>query len=792
LSPTAARLPSAPRLGKFELRRLLGRGGQSAVHLGYDTQLQREVAIKLLKKSAAGQSLLNEARSASRLRHANVVPIYEAGESEGSLYLVFEYVPGRTLDQLLREEGALPAARARELMIGILAAVEHAHAAGLLHRDLKPSNILIDVSGTPRVMDFGIATGVDAHSPDGLLGTPAYMAPEYIVSQTLSPQYDVFAAGLILYEMVFGRRAVSGDNAFQAMHQIANMPLVFPTDVSERADSGLLDVIAKATAKDRELRYPSAKVMREALEAQLRLAAEAAATATTPEAQQSTLDFLLRRMRVKSDFPAMSAAIDTIQRLASSDKADASTLSNSILKDFALTNKLLRLVNSAYYPLRSGERISTVSRAIVILGFNAVRSVALSLMLFDHIRDKKHADTLREEFLRANFRGILARDLGSSLVQAQTEEAFICALFLNLGRLLTHFYFWEEAEMIGRLMATEKCSEQAASLRVLGISYQDLGIGIARSWGFPDTIVQSMRKLPEGKPPRGSGPEQRLQLVSAFANELGGLLESAEPEQREAEIGRLVSRFGDALPLNPRQVAAVISQSVKGVQELAGTLGIDLRQSALRRRIADVPAGEASAPPGSHPVLEASPGLHLLGSEAAEPPPSRDSQAILSAGIQDISQALIADCPLADLLRIVAETIYRAVELRRVLICLRDARTGRMQARFGFGAAADAEVARFQFPLGGADLFNAILARDSDVLIRDAGEPKIAARLPDWYRQLYAAPSFIIFPIRIQNLPVAMIYADHERPGGISLAPAELSLLHTLRNQAALAIKQAR
>ncbi|HSW11474.1 MAG TPA: protein kinase, partial [Solimonas sp.] len=399
-------------IGKFEVRRLLGRGGQSQVFLAHDPDLQREVAIKRLNgRTAPGRtaSVHAEARTVSRLRHPNIVPIFEMGEQDGQVHLVFEYVAGQTLQQLLAQSGALPTRRAVELMAAVLEAIEQAHAEGIIHRDLKPSNILIEKDGRPRVMDFGIAAkpSPEPGLEQDLLGTPAYMAPEYVTHRVVTEQYDVFSAGLILYEMLCGRRAVQGDNPFQAIHQIANVPLVFPADAVERIDSRLHEILAKATAKEPELRYASAKQMREALQEYLKPTVETAADS----GHQSTLEFLLRRMRVKSDFPAMSTSINAIQRLAASDKADVNNLSNSILKDFALTNKILRLVNSAYYPNRSGERIRTVSRAIVMLGFDAVRGIAISLMLFDHIRDKKHAGALKEEFLRANLGGMLAREL---------------------------------------------------------------------------------------------------------------------------------------------------------------------------------------------------------------------------------------------------------------------------------------------------------------------------------------------------------------------------------------------
>jgi HD-like signal output (HDOD) protein len=168
--------------------------------------------------------------------------------------------------------------------------------------------------------------------------------------------------------------------------------------------------------------------------------------------QNSTLEFLLRRMRNKTDFPALSESIGKIQRMASSDTESISSVTNEILKDVALTNKLLRLVNSAHYA--RGDSIGTVSRAVVLVGFNGIRNMALSLVLLEHMQDKGNAHLLKEEFLRALMAGSIASQLGSTAKEG--EEALIGALFQNLGRMLSQFYFPEEADSIRKLVASPR------------------------------------------------------------------------------------------------------------------------------------------------------------------------------------------------------------------------------------------------------------------------------------------------------------------------------------------------
>jgi serine/threonine protein kinase len=330
------------KIGRFEILRELGRGAQSVVYLARDPHLQREVAIKTLHFSRPdpqqNQSLLEEARTVSQMRHPNIVPIFEAGEEAGDLYLVFEYVPGKNLGEYLRESGALSPVRAISVMQPVLDAIAHAHALGVIHRDLKPTNILLNEDGFARVMDFGIAARIEApqqSDAEVFTGTPAYMAPEYIDHQRINAQTDVFAAGLVFYELLTGHRAVQGTDLFQIMHQISSTDIRLPSDAG--VDERLSAILYKALERNPEQRYASVVSMREALEDYL----DPEEAPTTGGGAQGTIDFLLRRMRHKSDFPALSESVSTINKITASDKESVSNLSNSILKDFSLTNKIL-------------------------------------------------------------------------------------------------------------------------------------------------------------------------------------------------------------------------------------------------------------------------------------------------------------------------------------------------------------------------------------------------------------------------------------------------------------------
>src|SRR5215210_2565439 len=195
------RTPEPTRIGRFQILRTLGRGGQGEVYLAEDTQLKRRVAIKTLtlggvavkERAGRAQALLDESLIVGQLSHPNIVTLYDAGLDGQTPWLVFEYVEGKTLSATIKEGGALPPLRAADIAIQILKAVGFAHSKGVVHRDIKPANVMIN-GDTARVMDFGIAQAIQTQpSPDApFVGSPAYMAPEYIGGKPYTERSDLF------------------------------------------------------------------------------------------------------------------------------------------------------------------------------------------------------------------------------------------------------------------------------------------------------------------------------------------------------------------------------------------------------------------------------------------------------------------------------------------------------------------------------------------------------------------------------------------------------------------------
>jgi serine/threonine protein kinase len=801
-----------PRIGRFKLQRELGRGAQAVVWLAHDTRLDREVALKLLNDSGdAVGPWLQEARAVSRLSHPHIVPVFEAdvaAEAGSRPYLVFEYVKGPTLAARLRERGgALPVREAVSLLLGVLDALRAAHECGIVHRDLKPSNILIDADGRARVMDFGIAARVaEGRHDDGeagtICGTPGYISPEAARGAAPNPAMDVFSAGVMLAEMLSGQRLLKERDSMRALERVQQEDLLLPPALAngDPVDDALRAVVQRALERHSAARTPTAAALHQALQGWLQGVSAPAASdesAHGAAATNATLDFLLRRMKHRSDFPALSDSVSRIQRVANSENDNLQNLSAEILKDVALTNKLLRMVNTASYSAAGGA-VSTVSRAVALVGFAGIRNMALSLVLLDHMQDKGHATQLKEEFLRALMVGTLAGEL--TPLAREAEETFLSAMFQNLGRLLVEFYFPDEARQIRAL------DEPAAARRILGIGFEDLGVGVAKAWGLPDTLQRAMR-VPEGEVPgKVVGGLDRQRWLGRMAGEVSDALLHDEDGRSAAKLDAIAQRYGRALGVEGKQVKAAAEQAQQRLSQLAQAMNLDLGAKARARRLLAAPAAATEHDSLSAHTLKAT---DMAPLDAAAAPPSQvEAQGAMAAptinvaellanGVQDITNHMVADgCKLNEVLRMILETMYRALGFRRIVFCLRDARTDTLTGRFGLGERASEVAAAMKVPLRTApgsapDLFSAVCAKGADTLIADATVPVIANRLPAWFGQHVAAPSFLLLPLMMKNAPFALIYADQARPGGITLGEKELALLRTLRNQGVMAFRQA-
>lgn len=771
-------------LDRFEIVEELGRGSQGIVYLARDPQLERNVAIKTfhqnIDSNTAKSALLKEARNISKLQHENILTLYEAGEINNQTYLVFEYIDGASLKKFLDFKGKLNLELALDIMIPVLDATQFAHEHGIVHRDLTPSNIIITNHSKPKLMDFGIADVLGRQQADDTInGSLQYLSPEQCENKPAAAESDIFSLGLILLELLIGKPVITGDNQFTLINKIVNEPIDIPDSVTP----AIQEVLKKALQKNPAERYHTAEEMRLDLQNHLH-SIRPEITEANPNDKDSTLQFLLRRMRHKKDFPVMPQQISEIAS-STNDRSDASAnmLANKILRNYSLSTKLLRLVNSPAYG-QYGGRISTVSRAVVILGFKEVRLAALGLMLFDHLQNQQQSKKIKEASLNSMMSGSIARELGQEVDVDDSEETYICSMFHQFGKLLTMFYFPEEAELIESSFKRKKLSENLASTEVLGLSYEELGVGVAKVWHLPTPIIRSMKSIEEKEVPAPKSENDKNVQLSNFSNDLCNIIQNKPQETFDTNIKLLLEKYSNTIDLTPKQLNSYISRAVDHVQEYASIFNLKVVDSNFMKNMEAWVSNKPVKPESQKKPATPEEKVIASSSESGK----RNIELINS--VQEISDSILEGASLNDAMIMVIETLYSGFDFTHVMFCMINRKNATVDARFGFGQDIDELLKTFKVPIKReVDIFNMALTRQQDYVIDNIDDTEIASMIPKWFRESMSARSLVIYPVVVNKVPMGFIYGDNHSPTHLS-HHEQISIIKTLRNQVVFAINQ--
>ena len=303
---------------RYQILDSIGTGGMAEVYKAFDTFLNREVAVKILRAQYTDDEgfvsrFRQEAQSAARLIHPNIVNVYDVGRDDDSYYIIMEYVKGKTLKELISEVGALDPMTAVIITHGIASALKHAHSRGIIHCDIKPHNILLDENNNPKVADFGIARAITTATMTytaSVVGSVHYLSPEQVRGEKISAQSDLYSLGILLFEMLTGCLPYTAETpvAVALMHVRERMPLV--REVNSEVPAVLEKVVAKALAKDKEERYASADEFLQDL--------EYAADVLSGNIEYNAKD----RVFIADDNPAAETSLDETIRIDRAAYAD--------------------------------------------------------------------------------------------------------------------------------------------------------------------------------------------------------------------------------------------------------------------------------------------------------------------------------------------------------------------------------------------------------------------------------------------------------------------------------------
>lgn len=534
-----------------------------------------------------------------------------------------------------------------------------------------------------------------------------------------------------------------------------------------------------------------------AVEAAAQASAEQDAAALEAAEREAHFQRLMQRISAHADFPSLKDSIRSIQKVARSEKAHMRALTEEVLGDVALTNKLLRLINAAYYSSVGGGSITSIPRAVALMGFQAIGMLATSLALFDRLPKGADGERVRQEFGRALLAALLAHELCHS--GKHMEGAYITAMFQNLGLMLAGMHFPADAETIdtqlterglqGESLEAQEARQQI-SRNVLGLSYEDLGVEVAGQWGWPEHLQLGMRRLQPSDAERAATPDEYLRVLCTAANrlayELQQLPQTGKAEERAAARAAYLAGFAAelAIPLSldpEQQFPAQVDRALLHWEDLGQMLGLT-RNGATAAKTASKPAARSTPLSGAQ-----------VARPAARPPTAAASNAMTSAltqALEQLSALAMSDAPLGQVLQLVMTQIHGALQLQRIVICMRDSTSGELRGRIGIGERANALAPVFCVPMQPpGDLFGLLCAKGADTLISDATDTVIAQRLPAWFRQQVKAPTFVLLPLLVNNQAMGLIYGDRAQANSLVIGERELTLLKALRNQLIMAMR---
>lgn len=480
---------------------------------------------------------------------------------------------------------------------------------------------------------------------------------------------------------------------------------------------------------------------------------------------------------------ALGSSIARVVQMASSDDQGIHDLAYYVLSDVALTQRILRLSNTTTYRTVSGTAVTTISRAISLLGFDNVKTTALAMLLVDALSNSKHAQSVRLELEAALCASLVGREMARHSFYQRAEEASIGALFKNLGPLLVASHEHERYREINSLMAGGKHSAGQASQMILGCSYDALSEAVLAEWKIPEVIVRSLSPLPSGAQKVALNRGEWMRQVASFGMEVAKLLARSSNPAGTPEARALLTRFGAALNLDADQLEELFNTVQNEMTSMLQSMNMQPQPKL------DEP-GENDGLPNVLLLATMDAGESLLEGFHPSGKPL-NARELLLAGVQDVTQMRASGgSKVNDLILAVLETLYRSMGFRFATVCLKDGRSGQFRARLAFGDDHVRRRAGFVFSMESSrDLFHLAMENDADLMIADAASPKIRDLLPAWHRTLLPdAKSFIVLPLVVNKVHLGLFYADraHAAPEGVP--PDETSLIKALKGQVLVAL----
>ncbi len=463
----------------------------------------------------------------------------------------------------------------------------------------------------------------------------------------------------------------------------------------------------------------------------------------------ATLALLWERIRQQGDMPGFTKAISAILGAMRGEDEHEFNMTQTVLSDPVLTQKVLRLANSGMYSA-FGQSINTVSKAVLVLGTEAIGHLALGLKLIEELSNSSPDSTSAHvEMEKAVLAGMVAQQVASSADSRDPEEAVVCSMLHTLGRMMITFYMperWAALQVHGGVGG-----EDGAAPDVLGLSMERIGKAAAEHWGLPKNLIAGMRRMEPQVPGETFSHEDWLAALSTMSSQCAD--EMWEDDAAGAVAVRaLASSYSSMLGVEPDNIMVAIEKA----------------------RV--MAAADLSIAPLAKPAEKRAKALATTRMRA-------EGNKILLSGVSDMRDVLASASP-GQMMSMALETVYQGLSFSRAVAFLRNRRENKYIAKMGFGDGVKELIPQMVFDDGyEPNVFHASLGSDRVIFIENAKDPKFAAKLPSWWKNSLAdARSFVILPLCTGGQPAGFIYGDWDDTfPSIQLSQTEFGLLNDLR-----------
>lgn len=497
------------------------------------------------------------------------------------------------------------------------------------------------------------------------------------------------------------------------------------------------------------------------------------------------LENLDKEMKAGKFLHTFTAQIAEINRIIKTDYASSRDIAQVILKDVSVASKVLSLVNSAFYAHFGKDGVASISEAMVILGTEAVQQTAATVLLFEFMRDIAKSDLLQDKSLSSLMRGIMGRQIAESLHGEEKDAFQLIAMLHDIGEQVLIFCKPEVYQRIATYAQAEKLDQDLVAKKMLGVSFSEVGRGIAMGWGFPEAIVEGLY------PFQGfDGKERKLslkhlkRLVASFTYEMCNMERPMDAVFRKNRIEEILQKYSRFLSISPEEAETLLDHALTQMERHARILKIQLKDTRFDRtsgRSAGVRSLQQPSLICSSRSEDKTQGLEVQSSWLEE-------------RIRAIEKILMSDFRLSDVLLEIITAIYKGFFFSRIAICILNKADNLMIPRFVLGDDIQNFKKEFQFPVDdyGGDIFNKAMNTGLDIVIEDVENRDWNSRVPEWYQRGNFSEAFALYPILVQKKKIGLIYVDWSQECTPLFSNDVKVLMQKLKTLTLLAIKRSR